>query len=138
MSQSQFAAVDSDHNARSDGNEIEVESPDDVQRLLNVVDDEDCIDIMDATAETSLSATEIADTCDLPLSTTYRKLDRLNAAGLLEQGTRLRRSGKHTSEYARRIGELQMSVNLVDGFELTATLHEARPAKANVQFGVGR
>lgn len=73
------------------------------QVLLEALNDPDCRDILDATSDVTLTAAEISETCDLPLSTTYRKLDHLTDAGLLEEGTRVCHSGKHSSEYRRLV-----------------------------------
>jgi DNA-binding transcriptional ArsR family regulator len=82
-----------------------------VQRILDAFDDADCRAILEATSTDVLSASEISDACDLPLSTTYRKLDLLTDAGLVEERTRLRRSGKHASEYARLVESVTVSLD---------------------------
>jgi len=81
-----------------------------IQKLLDALDDTDCRAILDATSEEALSASEISEAHDLPLSTTYRKLDRLTEAGLLEERTCIRRSGKHTSEYIRSVDDVVISL----------------------------
>jgi len=98
-----------------------VDTDEGVQRLLAVLDDADCRTILEATTEDSLSANELSEACDVPLSTLYRKLDLLTDAGLLKEGTRLRRSGKHASEYSRVVEEIAVSVTLDGGFELLVT-----------------
>jgi DNA-binding transcriptional ArsR family regulator len=82
-----------------------------VQQFLDALDDADCRAILDATDAKAKTASEIADAFDLPLSTTYRKLDLLTEAGLLEERTRIRRSGKHASEYTRSIDEVVISLD---------------------------
>ncbi|MEF8814949.1 MAG: winged helix-turn-helix domain-containing protein [Halovenus sp.] len=81
-----------------------------VQALLDALDDADCRAILDATREKALTASEISEIHDLPLSTTYRKLDLLTEAGLLEERTRIRRSGKHASEYIRLVDDVAISL----------------------------
>lgn len=80
-----------------------------VQCVLDVLHDADCRAILRATGETALSANEVAETCDLAQSTAYRKLDLLTDARLVEERTRLRRSGKHASEYVRAIEDVAVS-----------------------------
>lgn len=46
-----------------------------------------------------MSAGEISETCDIPSSTTYRKLDRLTEADLLQEATAVRSDGHHTTLY---------------------------------------
>ncbi|MFC6942504.1 helix-turn-helix domain-containing protein [Salinirubellus sp. GCM10025818] len=81
-----------------------------VQQLLNALDDADCRAILDATDEEALTANEVSEAHDLPLSTTYRKLDLLTEAGLLEERTRIRQSGKHASEYTRLVDDVVISL----------------------------
>lgn len=99
-----------------------------MQDVLDALDDADCRAILDATSETALSASEISETCDVPLSTTYRKLDILTDAGLLEERTRIRRSGKHPSEYARRVEEVVISVGTGREMELQVSRRATRRA----------
>ena len=89
------------------------------QILLEVLSDGDSRAILGATGERALTANEVSEACDLPLSTTYRKLERLTEAGLLAEGIRLRRSGKHTSEYVRRVEDVSVSFGAEGGVELT-------------------
>jgi len=81
-----------------------------VQELLDALNDVDCRAILDVTSEEALTASEVSDIQDLPLSTTYRKLDLLTEAGLLEERTRIRRSGKHASEYTRLVEDIAISL----------------------------
>ena len=85
------------------------------QCVLDVLHDADCRAILRATGETALSANEVAEACDLAQSTAYRKLDLLTDAGLVEERTRLRRSGKHASEYARVVDGVAVSLDGDDG-----------------------
>ncbi|WP_248896823.1 winged helix-turn-helix domain-containing protein [Haloplanus halobius] len=96
---------------------------DEVQAMLDVLQDADCRAVLDATSERPKSASELSDCCDLPLSTTYRKLDALTDLGLLHERTRISRDGKHASEYIRIIDDIHLSAEAdVDGgFELTVT-----------------
>lgn len=80
-----------------------------IQDMLDALHDEDCRAILHATTGERLSAKEISHRCELPLSTTYRKLDTLTETELLEEYTRLRQTGKHTTEYARVAVNIQIS-----------------------------
>ncbi|MFB6172560.1 MAG: helix-turn-helix domain-containing protein [Haloarculaceae archaeon] len=73
----------------------------DPETVLSALDDPDCRAILQATTDRAYSASELSARCDLPRSTTYRKLDCLASAGLLESGVRIRPSGHHTTEYTR-------------------------------------
>ncbi len=88
------------------------------QRLLDALDDRGCRAILDATSDEVLSANEVSETCDLPLSTTYRKLDLLTDSGLLEERTRIRQSGKHASEFYRAVEDVLVSLGTHGGISL--------------------
>lgn len=102
------------------GNEAEttVRDPEHVGTLLDALEDVDCRSILEATSDEPLSASELSDTCDLPLSTTYRKLDKLTEAGLLSEEVRLSHTGKHTSEYVLSVSDVQLTVDGKEGIEL--------------------
>lgn len=82
----------------------------DVQKMLDVLSDADCRKILDAISADALTATEISDACNLPLSTTYRKVDILSDTELLEEKTRYCPSGKHANEYVRSVDGLIISL----------------------------
>jgi len=73
------------------------EAPD-LQAVLDALDDPDCRAIVEALEE-PMTASEISEASDIPLSTTYRKLDRLEEAQLLFEGTEIRADGQHASIY---------------------------------------
>jgi len=102
--------------------ETTVDDEQDVQAILHALQDDDCRAVLDATDEAPLSASELADACDLPLSTTYRKLDTLTDVGLLAERTRLCPDGKHASEYVRVVDEVTVDADA--GFELTVSRRE--------------
>ncbi len=75
------------------------EAAPDLQEVLDALDDPDCREIVRALEE-PMTADEISDQSGVPLSTTYRKLDLLTEASLLEEGTEIRPDGQHASRYA--------------------------------------
>jgi DNA-binding transcriptional ArsR family regulator len=89
-----------------------------VETLLDAFDDAYCRAIPDATSERALSAREISEACELPLSTTYRKLKQLTDADLLDEGTRICRTGKHASEYRRVVEDVVVSIDAHGELEL--------------------
>lgn len=120
MSQSQFAAA---QLARSTHTSTVVDDEQTVQTFLDALDDPDCRRILAATDDEALSASEIAETCSLALSTTYRKLDSLTETGLLSEQLRVSRSGNHTSEYRRAVDDVTVSVS-PEGVRLHVTRHD--------------
>jgi predicted transcriptional regulator len=89
---------------------IEQRAEVDEDALLTALQDDDCQAIVEAVEDEALSATELADTCDLPTSTTYRKLDTLTDAALLDERLRLSSSGSHEREYVA--GHLDLTISV--------------------------
>ncbi|GAB6880708.1 helix-turn-helix domain-containing protein [Halorubrum gandharaense] len=56
------------------------------------------------------TASELSEECDVPLSTTYRKLEKLTDASLLEESTEIRRDGQHTTRYSVAFDDVTVSV----------------------------
>lgn len=94
-----------------------------VNTLLDALNDAQCRRILAATEDEALSASELAETCGLALSTTYRKLDTLTEVGLLSECLRISRSGKHTAEYRRAIDDVTVTVS-PEGVSLCVTPYE--------------
>jgi DNA-binding transcriptional ArsR family regulator len=67
--------------------------------VLDALQDEDCRAFV-TRLETPMTASELSEACDVPLSTTYRKLDLLTEASLLAERTEIRKDGQHTTRYA--------------------------------------
>jgi predicted transcriptional regulator len=93
----------------------------DVQSFMDVLTDSDCRAMMACTTDEALTARELSEAIDLPLSTTYRKLECLTEARLLVEQTRLAASGSHPSEYRRAVDDVVVSVGAEDGATLTVT-----------------
>ena len=91
----------------------------DLQEVLDALDDPDCREIVSVLDE-PMTASEIADESDIPLSTTYRKLDLLKDAGLLFEGTEIRPDGQHASTYEVDFEEVVIS--LTEGREFDADI----------------
>jgi predicted transcriptional regulator len=83
----------------------------DVKDVLDVVSDADCKLILDVLSDDALTANELSDACNLPSSTTYRKIGKLSDTGLLEKETRYSRSGNHASEYARTVDNITIALS---------------------------
>lgn len=81
----------------------------DLQDVLDALDDRDCRTIVEALDE-PMTANELSDACDIPLSTAYRKLDLLSEASLLEERVELRSDGRHTTKYALAFDEVRIAL----------------------------
>jgi DNA-binding transcriptional ArsR family regulator len=99
--------------------EPSVEEPPGLQPLLDALDDADAREIV-RTIEESATANEVSERCDIPLSTTYRKLDLLTEAGLLEEGTEIRSDGHHTTTYSVAFEEVR--IGLTDAQEFAVEI----------------
>jgi DNA-binding transcriptional ArsR family regulator len=67
---------------------------------FDVLADPDCRAILSA-ADTPMTTSELADACDIALSTAYRKVERLSETPLLLEGVRFDPDGDHAAEYTR-------------------------------------
>jgi response regulator of citrate/malate metabolism len=97
----------------------EVRDQSTVDSVLSVLEDENCRSILEVTSAETLSAQEIADKCDIALSTTYRKVEKLTEAGILNEQIRLSTSGKHTSEYTVKVEDITVSIDKDSGVQIT-------------------
>lgn len=78
-----------------------------LESVLEALHDEDCRKIVAVLSE-PMTADKIAEATDIPLSTTYRKLDTLTEASLLEEGVEIRSDGQHASRYAVAFDEVSI------------------------------
>ena len=92
-----------------------------LQDVLDALDDPECRAIIACLSE-PMTAKEISNRCDVPLSTTYRKLELLSDASLLEERTELRASGRHTARYA--VDFAAVHVALDEDRSLAVTIEE--------------
>jgi DNA-binding transcriptional ArsR family regulator len=99
----------------------------DLQAVLDALDDPDCREIVSVLTE-PMTAEEISDEAEIPLSTTYRKLDRLTEASLLEEGVQVRSDGQHASQYMGAFEEVV--IGLSDDREFTVEI-TGSPRTAN-------
>ncbi|RAW45089.1 ArsR family transcriptional regulator [Halorubrum sp. 48-1-W] len=90
---------------------------DDLDTAFDALSDADCRRIL-ATVDEPMTTSEIADDCDIALSTAYRKVERLSETPLLTEGVRFDPDGDHAAEYSR--GVTDATVELTDaGVRLT-------------------
>lgn len=104
---------------RPSSEDSELTADADIEALLGTLKDQDCRAIIESTSTQALSASELSEECDLPLSTTYRKLDQLTETGVLEERVRLCSSGQHTSAYILQINNIELSVDPSEGITLS-------------------
>lgn len=115
--------------------DAELTSDGDIEELLGTLEDPDCRAIMEATSTETLSASELSEQCDLPLSTTYRKLDSLTDVGILEKRVRLSQSGQHTNEYSLQIDRVELSVDPNAGITLSISKDDLPQSEHSLTAG---
>ena len=81
----------------------------DLDQLLDALSDPDCRTLVGA-IDDPMTANELSEACDIPQSTTYRKLDLLSEASLLEELTEIRSDGRHTTRYAVAFEDVEVSL----------------------------
>lgn len=96
-----------------------------VETVLEALCDEDCRMII-RHLERPMTASDVSETCDIPLSTTYRKLDTMVNATLLEELTEIRTDGRHTTRY--RPGFEEVLIAIED--DRTLDMSVSRPARS--------
>lgn len=88
------------------------------QPFLKAVGDEDCTAIMSAVRDEAKTVTELSEECDVPLSTAYRKVNRLQDAGLIEEKNRLGRDYKPKNVYEQSFEAAVITLSEDGGFEV--------------------
>ncbi|TKX73611.1 ArsR family transcriptional regulator [Halorubrum sp. GN11_10-6_MGM] len=88
--------------------------PPSVDEVLDALADDAARRIVAALTEPK-TASELSEECDIPLSTTYRKLEKLTDASLLSESTDIRRDGQHTTRYSVSFDAVTVSVGDGDG-----------------------
>ncbi|GGN22606.1 ArsR/SmtB family transcription factor [Halarchaeum nitratireducens] len=96
----------------------------DLARVLDALNDADCRAFLDALEE-PMTANELSEACDVPLSTTYRKLELLTDATLVDEETEVRSDGRHRSRYRAAFDSLEVAFD--DDHDLD--LDVERPAR---------
>jgi predicted transcriptional regulator len=85
----------------------------DLSTVVGLLDDDHARRILEVTSVDPLSQRELAEKCDASLPTVSRRIDRLEAAGLVREETRLRSDGHHDAVYVAQLDRFE--VRLDDG-----------------------
>ena len=96
-----------------DTQEGSVSDDSELSTVVGLLDDEYARAILTATSDEAMSATELAEVCDISTSTAYRRLERLEEEGLMLERTRPRADGHHDTVYAANLERVE--VTLRDG-----------------------
>lgn len=96
-----------------------------LQVVLDALDDPDCRGIV-RRLDVPRTARELSEECDMALSTTYRKLELLSNGSLVDERTKIRSGGHHTTEYALDFDAVRIGLDESREFEVDIS----RPAQA--------
>ncbi|EJN58291.1 Helix-turn-helix domain-containing protein [Halogranum rubrum] len=88
--------------------------------LLDVLSDEYARDILAATSIKPMSAQELADECEMSKPTVYRRVERLQAHGLLDEQTKVQTSSNHYSVYTATLSKVSLELD-AGSFEAAVT-----------------
>lgn len=97
-----------------------------LDELLALLEDHYSRSILEQTRTDPLSPSELADRCDASLSTICRRLDDLEAAGLVTGQTRVRDDGNHDTVYSASLESLSIDLNEA-GFDFELRRREEDP-----------
>jgi predicted transcriptional regulator len=89
----------------------------DLKTVLDALHDDDCRTIVSHLTE-PMTADTIAERTGIPLSTTYRKIDKLTDAGLVAEGVEIRSDGQHASQYMVAFEEVNIELTDEMTFEV--------------------
>lgn len=78
--------------------------------LFEALDDDDCRAIIRATRAQPMSASDLSEACEIPLSTTYRKIELLEEAALLTESIQINSTGGHASTYRTLVDDICLSI----------------------------
>ena len=87
--------------------------------VLDTLGDEPTRRIIETLSE-PMTATELSEACDIPLSTMYRKLDSLTEASIVTETTQIQHGGQHTTRYELDFTEI--AILLSEEHALTAEI----------------
>ncbi|EMA10136.1 transcription regulator [Haloarcula vallismortis ATCC 29715] len=97
------------------------------QALFDALADPDCRYILRVLDE-PLPAKEVASVCDLPQTSTYRKLEQLSEAELVAEETDVRADGHHATAYVRDCDGVFVGIDPDGTFEVDVLPAEEQPS----------
>lgn len=100
--------------------------PPELQDVLDSLDDPDCRSIVEELDE-PMTASELAEACDIPLSTTYRKLELLTEASLLDERIEINTTSQNTTRYELAFDEVRIGLDDDRSVEVAIKRRERTP-----------
>lgn len=97
----------------------------DLERVVTVLDDAACRKII-STLDEPMTANEIATTAELPLSSTYKKLERLLEASLVRETVGIRQGRHRKSRFIADFSEIAIDLDDDQDLQLTIERSDSR------------
>jgi predicted transcriptional regulator len=88
------------------------------ETFVRTITDDECCRLLSAVETEPKPVKELSEECEIPLSTTYRKMNRLQEAGLVEEQIQLGGSGNHTSVYRQQFDGARITLSEDGEFEV--------------------
>jgi DNA-binding transcriptional ArsR family regulator len=96
-----------------------------LQSVLDALDDPDCREML-RRLDDPMTASGLSEECEIPMSTTYRKLDLLSEASLVVESTEIRSDGHHATLYDAGVDAVTIAFE-DDAITVTVNRPESRP-----------
>lgn len=97
-----------------------------LQDVLDSLDDPTCRSIIEQ-LDDPMTASELSEACDIPLSTMYRKLELLTEASLLEERIEIRTDSQNTTRYEIAFDEVRIGLDDDRSIEVAIKRRERTP-----------
>lgn len=100
---------------------IATREPDQLRAVLEALGDATSLGVLRALrdGDAPMTVQELATAADVSLTSTYRKLDRLTEAGLVEELDELDADGHRRSRYRPIVDQVAVELGSTDGVEVT-------------------
>lgn len=80
------------------------------EAIISALSDTDCREILVATSDDPMTVAELVEECEIPMATTYRKVERLVELDLLDERIRVRPRGRNSREYRLRAEAVHVTI----------------------------
>lgn len=103
------------------------------QALFDALADPDCRAIV-ATLDEPMTAGQVAEQCNLSQTSSYRKLETLSDADMVEERTDVRADGHHTTQFVRDFDGVVVAYDGDDGFDVDFVNEAETPDERIARF----
>lgn len=127
----------SQHPPSTGESEHVIGTDDEIDELLSALNDRKSRRILCETEQEALSAEELSERCDIPLSTVYRKLEGLVDTGVLDERVRLSSHPQYTREYRLDVSAIDIEIDGESGVSFALSRRSAPaggPDRSNGQL----